>query len=141
MAGKAGCGGRPSTFDQKAVDRICELLSDGIPLAQICRMDGMPARRTVCDWKNARPEVAEAFRHAREDGEDAIAWRMRDIARGKTGSSGDVQRDKLIIYTDFQLLSKWNPSKYGDKVETTIQGGDRPLQVESIKRVIVDPKA
>jgi hypothetical protein len=41
-------------------------------------------------------------------------------ARGKDAqdggdSSGDVQRDKLIVDTDLKLLAKWDPRRYGER--------------------------
>jgi hypothetical protein len=37
-------------------------------------------------------------------------------------SSGDVQRDKLIVETDLKLLAKWNP-RYRDNHVVEHQGG------------------
>jgi hypothetical protein len=68
--------------------------------------------------------------NARETvGFDHIAVTMRDTARGLGDSSGDVARDKLIVDTDFKLLSKWSPKKYGDKLQHTGDGGG-PLAAE-----------
>ena len=52
----------------------------------------------------------------REIGYDAIANNLRGVARGLEGSTKDVQRDKLIVWTDLQLLAKWMPKKYGEKL-------------------------
>lgn len=112
--------GRPSDFTQEKGDEICDRLSEGEPLAEICRDEHMPAVRTVSDWKRASEAFSADFAHAREAGHDAIAARTRNTARGRTeadggDSSGDVQRDKLIIETDLKLLSKWD-KRYGDKL-------------------------
>lgn len=126
--------GRPSTYSPEVVEAICERLSAGEPLAAICRDEGMPAARTVYDWMEARPEVSTAFARAREEGEDAITIRARQTARGKGtdqggDSTGDVQRDKLIIDLDLKLLAKWNPKKWGDKTtaELTIKRATEEL--------------
>lgn len=58
--------------------------------------------------------VATDIARARDIGFDAIAARTRDVARGTDGSTGDVQRDKLIIETDLKLLAKWS-RKYGER--------------------------
>ena len=43
---------------------------------------------------------------------------MQLVARGIEGhSTGDVQRDKLLIETDFKLLSKFNPKRWGDSTQ------------------------
>lgn len=120
----------PSKFTQALADEICERLSEGQPLAWICRDKHMPARRTVSDWRKAHPEFDEKFLTARDDGYDAIAERTRATARGKTDeqggdSSGDVQRDKLIIETDLKLLAKWDPRRYGDKLQHADADGNK----------------
>ncbi len=71
---------------------------------------------------NERSEVKEAIARARDLGEDCIAIGCRLVARGQGESSGDVQRDKLIVDTDLKLLAKWNPKKYGDRIENRLAG-------------------
>jgi hypothetical protein len=131
--------GRPSTFTQKAADEICERLSKGEPLAVICRDGHMPGYRTVYDWKDADPAFAANIACARDDGYDAIAIGTRETARGIGDSTGDVQRDKLIIDTDLKLLAKWDPRRYGDRVALTGADGGA-VKIERIERHVVDPK-
>lgn len=127
--------GRPSTFTQEIADKICERLSNGEPLAVICRDDGMPCDDTVRNWAKASEQLSRAIACAREVGFDVIAWRARQTLRGKTDedggeSTGDVQRDKAIAEFDLKLLSKWSP-RYGDKVAVTggdPDQGDKPVQ-------------
>lgn len=107
--------GRVTTFTQEKADEIARRLSEGEPLAQICRDDGMPDRTTVYRWGEADPEFAQHIARARDNGHDVIAARLRDTARGNGDSTGDVQRDKLIIETDLKLLAKWD-KRYGDRV-------------------------
>ena len=42
--------GRPSTYDPAVATKICEQLSEGISLREICRQDGMPPWQTVYSW-------------------------------------------------------------------------------------------
>jgi len=114
--------GRPSTYHPSTVEVICDRLSKGEPLAKICRDDSMPGHRTVYDWMEKQPEVSAIIARARDLGEDVIASDLREVARGGAGSSGDVQRDKLIVETDLKLLAKWNPKKYGDRIENRLAG-------------------
>jgi hypothetical protein len=140
---KSGPGkrGRPSSYKAKTAAIIIEMLCDGAPLEEICRMEGMPASRTVSDWKAAHPDFSTDFARARISGFHAIANRTRNTARGKGpgdggDSTGDVQRDKLIIETDLKLLAKWFPPGYGDKVALT--GGskdDEPIRTEASVRL------
>lgn len=111
-------------FDrQKVVQAICERLATGEPLAVICRSKGFPDPSTVWDWGKADETIEQAIARARDAGHDAIALRLRETARGGGDSSGDVQRDKLIVDTDLKLLAKWNPKRYGDTTTTKHEGG------------------
>lgn len=119
--------GRPSKRTDSMVDEIIERLSDGEPLAAICRDNGMPNPSTVYDWMNADPSLSQRFARAREDGFDAIARQALEIAdmppAYTTGEgtaridAGDVQNRKLQIETRLKLLAKWDPKRYGDKVQ------------------------
>jgi len=119
---------RPSIYSDEIITAICARLSDGEPMAQICRSDAMPSYSAVWDWMQQYDNVKEAIARARDLGEDVIAAGLRDVARGGVGSSGDVQRDKLIVDTDLKLLAKWNPKKWGDKVQNEVSGaGGGPI--------------
>lgn len=138
---KAKPPGRPSTFTQAVADAICERLAKGEPLAQICRDEDMPAVRTVSDWKAAHEAFAADFAHAREEGYDQIAADCLDIADetgkdtiyGDNGARADtewISRSKLRIETRLKLLAKWDPKRYGDKMDVNHGGqGDNPINM------------
>lgn len=112
--------GRPSKRTPEIDAEIVERLSNGEPLAIICRDAHMPHDGTVRDWANGDPPLSHAIACAREVGEQVIAWRSRMTLRGKGPedggeSTGDVQRDKAIADHDLKLLAKWNPKAWGDK--------------------------
>ncbi|MBA0225191.1 terminase [Stenotrophomonas maltophilia] len=71
---------RPSKKTAKLVQAIVERLSEGEPLAQICRDEGMPAARTVREWQQTDETVSAAIARAREEGFDAIAAECLRIA-------------------------------------------------------------
>jgi hypothetical protein len=104
--------GRSSTFTQEIADEICERLSKGEPLAQICRDDAMPAYRTVYDWQKQNEEFAANIACAREAGFDQIAVDGLLIV-------DDVDEDPASrrVRSDYRLklLAKWDPKRYGDK--------------------------
>ncbi len=151
--------GRPSKYTPEIAQRMCEMLSEGIPLREICRMEGFPAWRTVYDWMyrddaalatGSGVGLSAAIAHAREVGYEALAEECLIIAdnikigKRTTFSSGAEDKEdsmtvveedmlghrKLQIETRLKLLAKWNPKKYGDKVQI---GGDpeNPLEVKN----------
>ena len=122
--------GRMSTFTQDAANAICDRLADGEPLRQICRDSEMPAWRTVYDWCEAHSDFAARFAQARDVGADAIAEQCLEIAddsksdyvEARGFDSEHVQRSKLRVETRLKLLAKWNPKKYGDRLDIEHSG-------------------
>jgi hypothetical protein len=126
-------GGRPSKYTEEILNEICSRLSKGEPLAQICRDDHMPSDGTVRAWMKAQPEVSDAIARAREAGFDEIALdclRIADDTGGDTkflsdgqGSTKEaantewISRSKLRVETRLKLLAKWDPKRYGEKLE------------------------
>lgn len=125
--------GAPRKYDRdEMVPAICARLATGEPLAVICRDLGVPVR-TVNDWRAQDGAIAAQFDEARDLGFDAIAWKSREIARGRGDSTGDVQRDKLIIDTDHKLLAKWDPRRYGEKQQLEHTGpGGGPIESKTV---------
>lgn len=124
-----------STYDVVISENICDLIAEGIPLRQICRMAGMPAWRTVYNWRAAHPDFEARIARAREAGFDAIAEETLAIADDTTqdtitGDNGDrantewISRSKLRIETRLKLLAKWDPKRYGDKIDVN-HGGQK----------------
>lgn len=120
-------------FDQAKADEVCERLSEGEPLAQICRSEGMPKVRTVYDWRDENPSFAAGFARAREVGYDIIAQDCADIAddgsrdyiAGEDRMVVDhdhIQRSKLRVDTRLKLLAKWDPKRYGDRIAHDVDG-------------------
>lgn len=114
--------GRPPTYDrEEVVAIICDRLSVGTPLTQVCAMPGMPDDRTVREWVAVDEGIASEIAQARARGYDAIAddcMRIADTPSPTTQSgstdAGDVAHRKLRIETRLKLLAKWDPKRYGD---------------------------
>lgn len=128
---------KPSTYTQATADEIVSRLSEGEPLTQICRDEGMPAKRTVSDWRKAHEDFDEAFLQAREEGFDAIAQDCLSIAddsggdftetpAGQAYNAEHVQRSKLRVDTRLKLLAKWDPRRYGERM-TLAGDAENPL--------------
>ena len=125
--------GRPSKYTPTLAEEIVARIAKGEPLRQICRDEHMPAWRTIYDWQAADKEFSARIAQARELGEEAIAQECLEIADNatndwmeKVGRDGTelyqlngehVQRSKLRIETRLKLLAKWNPRKWGEKVD------------------------
>lgn len=141
--------GKPSAYNRQKAEIICEQLSEGIPLREICRQPGMPAWRTVYDWMYQDADLDAAIAHSRDLGWDAIAedcFRIADTpmygeetteSEDETGTKRiSVKRidmlghRKLQVETRLKLLAKFHPKKYGDALKLS---GDKenPLRMET----------
>ena len=127
---------RISKYTKATADEICNRIAEGEPLRPICRQMNI-AWRTVYHWLEDHKDFAERFAKAREIGFDAIAEDIRygrpvetrgeeteetDEGKIKTKRADMLGHRKLQIETRLKLLAKWNPKKYGDKLETTHKG-------------------
>jgi SLT domain-containing protein len=122
-------------FSPEIVETILARIADGQPLRAICRDENMPNYSTFYDWVNADKDLAQRFARAREIGQDVLSEQCLEIAdderhdwvlsqKGEVTNEVAIGRAKLQIWTRMQLLAKWNPKKYGDKVTQEHTGAD-----------------
>lgn len=112
---------------------IVEWISNGNTLREFCRQANMPNWCTVYDWMDEDAAFAQRFAHARDRGADAIAQQTIEIideapefdAHGRR-DPGFIQWQKARVDTRLKLLAKWNPKKYGDKIE--VSGGETAIK-------------
>lgn len=139
--------GRPSKYTPEIAAEICERLSNGEPLRQICRDEHMPAWQKIYEWMQRDDALGErgaglsgAIARARETGQDAIAEEIwldmkqepeRILSEGGARvDSGYVQWQKAKAEIGLKLLAKWNPKRYGDRVALA-GDAESPLKVEA----------
>jgi hypothetical protein len=129
-------------YTDELSNEIVERLCNGEPLRQICRDDHMPSWRSVYNWIKEKEEFASRIAHARDLGYDAIAEDCLSIADNQeegtktvTDHNGTkietpdmIAHRKLKIETRLKLLSKWNPKKYGDRINTDLTSNGEKLE-------------
>ena len=132
--------GRPSKYTPELADEICQRLSNGEPLRQICRDDHMPAWQKIYEWMAKDEKLSGFIARAREVGQDAIAEdifseMMQEPERilsegGGRIDAGYVQLIKARADIKLKLLAKWNPKRYGDRVQVA-GSKDEPMEVNA----------
>lgn len=139
--------GRPTIRTDAMLNGILERLSQGEPLAQICREDGMPSVMTVWRWQQEDVELSVGIERAREAGGDQIALdalniaddNSRDVILREDGTEtpdhDHISRSKLRVETRLKLLAKWHPKRYGDRVALT-DGDGKALAAPTTINVI-----
>lgn len=124
--------GRPTIRTDAMVDDIIDRLAKGEPLAAICRTPGYPHPSTFRDWCNGDEELSRRFARAREDGFDAIAESTLDIV---DNVEEDPASRRVRAETRLKLLAKWDPKRYGDKLEVGGAGKGGSLMVQVLTGV------
>lgn len=111
--------GRPSEpVPQDIADELVEWIGEGKTLRSFSRQEGKPSYVTLYSWIKRDTDLAERIACARECGYDAISEECVEIIDSTT----DANLGKARVWTRLQLLSKWNPKKYGDR---TVLAGDK----------------
>ena len=110
---------------------IADLHAGGMPVSEIAKQPGMPARKTILRWLSEYPAFETMMAQAKHAYVDALAEQCLAIADNtkddfskETGKYGEeffeydpkaVQRDKLKIDARLKLIEKWAPERYGRK--------------------------
>jgi hypothetical protein len=115
-----------SVYSDEIVNQILERVSNGEPLAKACRELGTH-RNTFYDWLDRDETLPVRFARAREAGFDAIADEcfaladeqpeLESTAHGQKRDAGYVAWKRMQIDTRLKLLAKWDPKRYGERIE------------------------
>ena len=124
--------GRPISIpDSKIVEEVLFWISSGNTLRSYCRQKNKPAFTTIYNWLNKDKEFNERFVRAREVGSDMIADSIMEIMSETPEMIGGdnpridpgwVALQKAKSDVALKLLSKWFPSRYGDRVDVAAKG-------------------
>jgi len=140
----------PTKRTPEVVAEILRRLGEGEPLAAICRDEGMPSTTVWGDWRRADEALDIAHARARDDGYDKIASDALEIADNGSNdwmAANDpenpgfalnrehIQRSKLRVETRLKLLAKWDPKRYGDKLDMTSGGEKLPTMAAPVFNV------
>lgn len=139
--------GQPTLYTDEIANKICELMAEGKTLLRICKMPGMPKRRTVHNWL-LHPDNKEFLLNyslARELQADYWADEINDIADDGTNDYSEDDDGNKIVNHDHIKRSQlrvntrqWNaarraPKKWGDRSAVEMSGPEGgPAQVQII---------
>ena len=150
--------GRPSTFNQKIADEICEGLAMGYSIRTVLKPDHMPAISTFFRWMREHEDFQKQYARSKQEAADAMAEDLLDIVDDGTNDwmtinkggyemqvvdKEAVMRSRLRADTRRWLMSKMKPKKYGDKLDLTSEGKrieTTPIVVSDIKSRNADPE-
>jgi terminase small subunit-like protein len=111
--------GRPSIYDEGLGEAICDALADGMSLNEICKVEGMPNRRTVQRWADSDAVFAAKCERAREAHADHVNDRMASIENDVLSGVTPPDAARVAISSMQWRASKMAPKRYGDKLDTS----------------------
>ena len=136
---------------EKVFTDILKRISEGEPLRKVLKGKGMPSSQTFYRWidndeeENQEENKSKRYARACEERADKIFEDILDIADDGTNDMMTIDkghnsvqvedrevtgRSKLRIEARKWMLAKMSPKKYGDKSEITLEGGDKPIQID-----------
>jgi hypothetical protein len=120
----------PATIESDLIKaRICELLSTGLSLVDVCKLGGFPVRSVIYEWQERDDSFRTRIIRAREIGQDAIIDQCREIVDNATPE--DVNVAKLRVWHRQWEAAKRAPKQFGDR---TILAGDseNPIMLSTV---------
>lgn len=136
--------GMTSTFTDEIFDNICSKLADGESLKSICSKDGMPDKATFYRWLNDSKDLCDRYARAKDDGSDALADDIQDIAEEVRTGVLDPNAGRVAGDLKKWVASKLKPKKYGDKLdlsgESTVIHKFEDMDDEQLERAIQETK-
>ena len=131
--------GRPTKFNKKVADRICDLIAcSDMGIHRIYKKhNDLPHPATIMRWLNADISFREQYARAKEAQAEYMAEQIIEIAddgvndlmtieRGEESYNVEnkefINRSRLRVDARKWIASKLMPKKFGDKVDLTTNG-------------------
>jgi len=114
-------------IEDSVLEDVLDKIADGGTIREACKSAGLSLSGFMKIVNSGR--MVEQYARAMEL---RAASLFDDMLAISDSDAVDVQRDKLRVDTRKWALSKMMPKKYGDKLETTIEGGEKPVTVKVV---------
>lgn len=117
-------GKRVQVYDSKVAEAVLMKIADGATLREIAREPGMPTKSTVQRWIMKYPELAQAWKAARELSASSLEEESLDMARvlkRQSGFTGTKIRAFEVAMNQFRWsASHRDPATYGQTAQAPI---------------------
>jgi uncharacterized protein (DUF885 family) len=110
--------GRPTLKTPELCKEICERISEGETLTNICRDPDMPAWTTIHDWKRSDDSFRQALARAREQQAEVWAEEVKTLSDDELDTHEAIGRARLRMQSRQWLAGKYN-QQFADKPNQT----------------------
>ena len=109
----------PVPYRRKTVDKLCHLIEESDKSLTGILKDNpdLPTARTLLTWRDQYPVFNRMWKRAKEIQAEYLNQKLFDMAREATPKNAHQIRVQFDIYK--WLMSKANPTLYGDKPDST----------------------
>ena len=128
--------GRPSSYKPEYCEAVIEMGKQGFSVVEMAAEIGVGRTTLERDWTSDNPEFSQALTHARECSQ---AWWE---SMGRTNLIMPPQTGQFQASVWSRSMAARFPKDWREKSETAHTGPDGgPLEIKTITRRVVDPKA
>jgi hypothetical protein len=113
---------RPTEYDQKIADQICEYISMGMTITEIINDPLMPNRRTFNRWRQENSEFWKQYLIALQDRGEGLIDHLQKIEHDLLNGMIDAPTAKILIDLKKWLAGKFYPDMFGDKATLAVSG-------------------
>lgn len=111
----------PTKRTPEIIESVLDGMAHGEMLTVMCKKHDISTMAWY-QWCDADQALSIAHAQARKKGFDAIAEDCVAIADKTPPISDNVQQSKLRVETRLKLLAKWDPKRYGERMNVDHSG-------------------
>lgn len=129
--------GRPSNYDFKLCEEICEQVSNGGNIKSILESkDKYPSFPTFCKWKRENDELFNLYINSHQDKAIAIEQEMDNLKDNLLTGKIDASTYNTIVQTLKWKSAKFYPKVFGDNKQIDLNVDDKRLTPEEREKRI-----
>ena len=109
---------RPSKYDIKIAEQICEKVSLGGHIKAILdSSDDYPTFPTWCKWKRENDELFNLYTRSIQDKSEMLIFEINQTMMDLKAGVLDASQARVLIDTYKWMAAKFYPKMFGDKIE------------------------
>ncbi len=137
-------GGRPTTCTPEVVEKLCQKISEGYSINQVCMMEGFPVNSTVYKWlyddrdiEGTSSKFSEKFYRAREISTISHADSINDLCLSVKDEELDPQQAHVIFKAKSWMASRLGSKNHVEKKEVDHKSSDGSMSPKDTQDAVL----
>lgn len=129
------------SFSPLVIDLMCQRITEGVGLTELCGTEGFPTYTTFCRWRREHTWIEEHLERARRDRAETYRDKIKATAEAAISTKDPINATNLKIDAYKWLASTDKPDTYSPraKMEATINVPTQINIITGIDRTIPVP--